>query len=154
MNSVYNNRWGGSLSTVAHEVGHHLGLRHANERGRTYADQTGYMGSAYEATGYPQQCFNAQNHRHLKWYTDRQVTVNPEDPVLLKVDAFVDYNKTTEGSEYVLVQVGQDHYLQYNRAKSFNIGTKEDKDRLAVVRDDGDGTSILIGIDSRSTNLF
>jgi hypothetical protein len=41
MTSVYNNRWGGSLSTTAHEVGHNLGLRHANERGRTYADQMG-----------------------------------------------------------------------------------------------------------------
>jgi hypothetical protein len=154
MTSVYNNRWGGSLSTAAHEVGHNLGLRHANERGRTYADQTGYMGSAYEETGYPQQCFNAQNHWHLKWYVDRRVTVNPEDPVLLKVAAFVDYHKTIEGSESVLVRVGQDHYFQYNRAKSFNIGTKEDKDRLTVVRDDGDGTSLLIGMDSRSTNFF
>jgi hypothetical protein len=154
MNSVYNNRWGGSLSTAAHEVGHNLGPRHANDRGRSYADQTGYMGSAYEATGYPQQCFNAQNHWHLKWYIARQVIVNPEDPVLLKVAAFVDYNKTTEGSEYVLVQVGQDHYFQYNRAKSFNIGTKEDKDRLTFVRDDGDGTSLFIGMDSRSTNFF
>jgi hypothetical protein len=74
---------------------------------------------------------------------DRQVTVNPEDPVLLKVAAFVDYNKTIEGSEYVLAQVGRDHYFQYNRAKSFNIGTNEDKDRLTVVRDDGDGTILL-----------
>jgi hypothetical protein len=113
-----------------------------------------YTGSAYEATGHPQQCFNAQNHWHLNWYTDRHATVNPEDPVLLKVAAFVDYNKTIEEIEYVLVQVGQDHYFQYNRAKSFNVGTKEDKDRRTVVRDDGDGTSLLIGMDSRSTNFF
>ena len=54
----------------------------------------------------------------------------------------------------VLVRVGEDLYFQYNRAKSFNIGTKEDKDRLTVVRDDRDGTSLLIGMDSRSTNFF
>jgi hypothetical protein len=68
---VYNNRWGGSISDAAHEVGHTLGLRHANERGTPYADLTGDMGSAYERTGYPQHCFNAQNHWHLKWYIDR-----------------------------------------------------------------------------------
>jgi hypothetical protein len=99
MTSVYNNRWGGSISTAAHELGHNLGLRHANERGMTYADQTGYMGSAYDETAYPQQCFNAQNHWHLNWYIDRQITVHPEDPVLLKVAAFVDYNRSIEGSD-------------------------------------------------------
>jgi hypothetical protein len=82
------------------------------------------------------------------------VTVNSEYPVLLKVAAFVEYNKTTEGSEYVLVRMGQDHYFPYNRAKSFNVGTQEDKDRLTVVQDDGDGTMLLIGMKSRSIDFF
>jgi hypothetical protein len=37
---------------------------------------------------------------------------------------------------------------------NLSILVRQDKDRLTVVRDDGDGTSLLIGMDSRSTNFF
>lgn len=54
--SAYNNRWGGYLGAVMHELGHNLGLRHAFQNGKEYEDRSGYMGSAPQQVLYPQRC--------------------------------------------------------------------------------------------------
>jgi hypothetical protein len=102
------------------------------------------MGSAYKQTGYPHQCAEPLA---LEMLHRSSSDVNSEDPVLRKVAALIDYDKATEGRKYVIVRMSQ---FQYKRAKSLNICTREDKDKLTVVRDDGDGTALLIGVDSRS----
>lgn len=41
--SQYNDKWCRSLTATMHELGHGLGLTHANENGAKYGDATGYM---------------------------------------------------------------------------------------------------------------
>lgn len=62
--SVYNNRFCGIISVTMHELGHNLGLNHANENG-DYLDYTSYMSAGHYEEGYPRKCFNGQNHHHL-----------------------------------------------------------------------------------------
>lgn len=130
-----------------HEIGHNLGLFHANENGSEYSDVTGVMGAAPDVIAYPQRCFNAQNFWHLGWYEDRSIEVDPETPTLLKIAAFVDYNKTIS-SEYVGVKV-RDLYIQYNRATDFNKDTGEKQNMLTVVREESRGTDLIVSLDRR-----
>jgi hypothetical protein len=131
-----------------HEIGHNLGLFHANENGSEYTDVTGVMGAAPDVTDYPQRCFNAQNFWHLGWYEDRSIEVDPETPTLLKIAAFVDYNKTIS-NEYVGVKV-RDLYIQYNRATAFNKETGEKQNMLTVVREESRGTDLIASLDART----
>jgi hypothetical protein len=130
-----------------HEIGHNLGLFHANENGSEYSDVTGVMGAAPDVTNYPQRCFNAQNFWHLGWYEDRSIELYPETPTLLKLAAFVDYNKTIS-SEYVGVKV-RDLYIHYNRATTFNKDTGEKQNMLTVVREESRGTDLILSLDRR-----
>jgi hypothetical protein len=106
----------------------------------------GYMGSAVRKTNYPQRCYNAQNHWRVGWFSRRAVEVDPHSTAVYKLAPFVDYNKTAE-DEYVVIKVtGLDLYLQFNRQKSFNIDTGEFPDSLAIVKDTGEGTNLLAGL--------
>jgi hypothetical protein len=46
-----------------HEIGHTMGLTHANENGQPYADSTGYMAAGYKDTDWPRKCFNGHKVR-------------------------------------------------------------------------------------------
>jgi hypothetical protein len=46
-----------------HEIGHTMGLTHANENGQPYADSTGYMAAGYKNTDWPRKCFNGHKVR-------------------------------------------------------------------------------------------
>lgn len=118
-----------------------LGLLHSNENGEKYADQTGYMASGYKASHWPLKCFNGFNSWVLGWYKDRQVSVDPiaSGAVLLKLAAFVDYELATEG-EPVVVNILDQFYLQYNRAKGFNEDTGEKRDQVTITEDAGGGS--------------
>jgi hypothetical protein len=107
------------------------------------------MGAAPDVTGYPQRCFNAQNFWHLGWYEDRSIDIDPVTPTLLKIAAFVDYNKTSS-SEYVGVKV-RDLYIHYNRATAFNKDTGEKENMLTVVRVESRGTDLIASLDERSS---
>jgi hypothetical protein len=110
---------------------------------------TGVMGAAPNVIAYPQRCFNAQNFWHLGWYEDRSIEVDPETPTLLKIAAFVDYDKTIP-NEYVGVRV-RDLYIQYNRATGFNKDTGEKKNMLTVVREESRGTDLIVSLDRRTS---
>jgi hypothetical protein len=46
-----------------HEIGHTIGLNHANENGEPYADLTGYMAAGYKDFKWPRKCFNGHKVR-------------------------------------------------------------------------------------------
>ena len=148
--SVYNNAWGGYLGGTMHELGHNLGLRHSFEMGVEYEGRDGYMGSAPQRTRYPQRCYNGQNHWFLGWYQDRSLEVDPFRSRVVKLAAFVDYMKAAT-DEPVVVKIGYDLYLQYNRAKGMNQDTNDAEDAVSVVRDLGDGTDLIASLDTRNS---
>jgi hypothetical protein len=153
--SVYNDLWGGYTSSLLHEVGHGLGLAHANENGSDYSDYTSYMSAGHKKTNWPAKSFNAKNHWDLGWYKDRSVSVDPiEAPQILKIAAFVDYDKTQQG-EYVIAEVGIGNlYMQYNRAKGFNRDTEEKADMLTISTKTDEGTDLVAGLDLDSNTYL
>jgi hypothetical protein len=155
LRSVYNDLWGGYTSSLLHEVGHGLGLAHANENGSDYSDYTSYMSAGHKKTNWPAKSFNAKNHWDLGWYEDRSVSVDPiEAPQILKIAAFVDYDKTQQG-EYVIAEVGIGNlYMQYNRAKGFNRDTEEKADMLTISTKTDEGTDLVAGLDLDSNTYL
>jgi hypothetical protein len=85
--------------------------------------------------------------RHLGWYGSRRLTIDPrrDDPRLVRLAAFVDYDKTSE-NETVLVKVLDRFYLQYNRAKGMNRDTGEKRNQVIVTHAREDGTETLAGL--------
>jgi hypothetical protein len=76
-------------------------------------------------------CYNAENLWNLGWYDDRKTELDLDNPSLLKIAAFVDYDKTTAGREHVLAKAGN-IYFHYNRAKGMNKDTYEYQDHLVL----------------------
>jgi Gametolysin peptidase M11 len=142
---------------LMHEVGHNLALNHARGHGdEMYADQTGSMGHSTSQIGGPLACYNAANHWSLQWYGNARLEVQPTmTPVQVKIAAFVDYLLVPPSSNtYVLVKVGTNLYMQYNRAKAYNSGTRDLPDQLVLVRTrtgtNGNtiaGTALVAGLD-------
>jgi hypothetical protein len=115
------------------------------------------MGAAMQEYMAPQKCYNSQNHWRLGWFADRQIEIDSgtllTGPKLLHIAAFVDYEKTQYQNDgflyHVLARIEDVFYLQYNRAKDYNIGTTELGDKLVVVKlNTTTGTSdVLVGLD-------
>lgn len=160
--SVFSSAWATSLSALMHELGHNIMLRHAGGlySGEPYGDTTGYMGRSISAQGSPLRCYNAAQHWLLGWYPSKQRLSIPSSelvdgstwPVLVKVAAFVDHDKLSPDDGFVvLVQLDIDTYLQFNRAKDYNIGTGMMADEIVIVRDNGNSTRLLSGLRAGST---
>ena len=154
---VFSYQWMASISAYMHEMGHNLYLRHSG-RGSSepYGDNTGYMGVSQTQAYAPQKCYNAAQHWTLNFYESQRLSLLNYDlssaPVLLQLAAFVDHDKT--GSDYtVLVQATSNIYLQFNRAKSYNVGTDMMQDQVVVVNDAGDKTVLIAGLDASSSVL-
>jgi len=129
---------------ILQEIGHNLGLRHANRPEGNSLDLSGYMSRGVLADDYPYKCFNAQNHWMLGWFADKAYAVASNQNVALRVMGFVDYDKAVKGQDWVVVKVGQKHYFQFNRAKKHNRDTEEARDQLMIIRSDGSsGTTAL-----------
>jgi Gametolysin peptidase M11 len=143
-----NSDWCLSLSGIVHELGHTMGLLHANENGVTYDDYTSYMAGGYTVANWPLKCFNGQNNNVLGWYSDRTLAMVPASggAQLVKLAAFVDYNKTSV-DEPVLLNIGDQFYIQYNRAKGMNVGSAEKQDKVTVTSLDSAGSNMLGGFD-------
>lgn len=125
-----------------HEVGHTLGLKHAGEGGRTYADKTGYMGSTYKWEAKPLMCFNGAHHHQLGWFAKKEVYVSPQKGEWAgNLVAFVDAALAQE-KEAVLITI-EDITIQYNRVKDFNSGPIMGKDMITITEGSTSSTSWL-----------
>jgi hypothetical protein len=146
--STYNDRYCGSLSASMHEIGHNLGLLHANENG-DYLDYTSYMSAGSAREFYPQKCFNGQNHWHLGWFNENTLSLyNITEPVTVKLRSFIDYRTLqADSDEPVLISIDDEFFLQYNEASSFNFETQEKADQVTIVQLLDGGTEMLAGID-------
>jgi hypothetical protein len=158
--SVYNDKWGGYIASIMHEVGHNFKLLHANERGE-YQDHTGYMSGAvlgyHDAQHFPEMCFNGANHWALGWYSDKTQSVslnNLQQPTLLSIAPFVDYQRVPGGYPVVVQIPEMNYYLQYNRAKSFNADTYEYADHVTITLQQNSATELVEAISPSDTPKF
>lgn len=144
----FNNDWCASLSGTMHELGHTIGLLHSNAPGELYADRSGYMGSGYANPVWPRKCFNGYESSYLGWYSNRELSLNPlnDKGRLIKLATFVNYDKTAS-DEYVVVNVADTLYLQYNLAQDFNVDTEQKQNQITVTsKPSSEGTNSLAGL--------
>jgi hypothetical protein len=143
----FHDDWCLSLTATMHEIGHTIGLVHANENGTKYGDKTGIMTKSFRQTDWPRRCFDGRSNHILGWYKDRELIVDyvQDDPKLIDLAAFVDYGKAAE-DEPVLVTLPEEIFLQYNRAKSFHSGSGEKKDTVIVAQMTKSGSELLAGL--------
>jgi Gametolysin peptidase M11 len=148
----FNNDWCTSISGTVHELGHTLGLLHSSANGVAYADRSGYMGSGYPSSTYPRKGFNGYNSWVLGWYSDRHVTVYPTKfgNRLVKIASFVDYPLAST-TEYVVVNLSNKYYLQYNTQKGFNIDTEQTQNQVTVTESTTSGTDRRAGLSPGGT---
>lgn len=142
----FHDEWCLSLTAMMHELGHTLGLTHANKMGEPYGDRTGVMARSFRTVDGPRRCFDGRSHYHLGWFRDRERWLNPlgrRRPVWIDLAAFVDYTKS-HVNEPVLVILPGDIYVQYNRAKDHNEGTGEMRDQVTVTQSMLEEGSILL----------
>jgi hypothetical protein len=140
------------LGVQMHELGHNFGLDHANALNDPSGDLTSHMSRALLKDDFPIKCFNAQNHWIMGWFRGRSITVDPQEPVKLKILGFVDYTKAVQGDDNVVAKVGENLYLQFNRAKLHNIDTEEAPDKLVIIIDRGgsQGTILVAALDNNN----
>ena len=151
--SFFGDTYALSLSVLMHELAHNLNMRHASKDGNTYGDTSGMMGiSSGQTDGNPLQCYNACNHWTLGWFPSKRLDLSggAGGPQTVQIAAFVDADQSASG-QYILVKLPGNLYLQYNRAKEHNIGTRDKIDQLAIVWDSSgsnQGDTVMItGLD-------
>jgi hypothetical protein len=131
-------QWCTSLSVILHETGHNLGLMHSGLNGDEYGDKSGYMGYSDSQSDLPRKCYNAAGHWQLEWYKSYMRTIASVSDVpssSIELAAFVDAG--VAGGRPLILQIGTDFFLQYNRAKSFNSGTEAKQDQVTVTQNRG-----------------
>lgn len=105
------------------------------------------MAAGHRATDWPRKCFNGQKNWQLGWFFRRQHSVSPEALAsgrLIRLATFVDYT-IADYDEPVLVQI-EDMYLQFNKAKAFNIDTEEKQNQVTITRKTKSGSDALSGL--------
>ena len=116
-------------------------------------DKTGYMGAAQAERYGPQKCYNAQNHWTLGWFDDRAIKLDTfTRPRILQLAAFVDYPLTYE-REFVVINIADQHFVQFNRAKDHNTGPGYMENQVTIVSGDVSSgtTDLVVGLDMESS---
>jgi hypothetical protein len=136
--SVYNDQWCSSTSAAMHELGHNLGLDHANEDGVTYEDETGSMGFSGVNEGFAaMRCYNPAKSWQLGWYSKQSTRIDPfvDAPFQTLLKGITSEINGLDNSKNILLQIpnGQkDIYIGYNLAQDFNAGTIEGQNRVLI----------------------
>lgn len=132
-----------SVSAMSHEFGHLIGLPHSNENSSKYGDATGYMSRSFRNANWPRRCFNGANSGFLGWYNDKTLRIQQNTSArLVKLAGVVDYKKAA-GDEPVLINIGNNKWIQYNHAKSFTKDTGEYPDHVIITQMLEGGTTVL-----------
>eukprot|EP00957_Ditylum_brightwellii_P170477 12976524-Ditylum_brightwellii.AAC.1 len=118
-----------------HEIGHNLGLHHANEGSSAYEDQSGMMGYSYDVHDAPMMCFNAAKTWQLGWYSNKHATY---DPLVApswtgKLVGPTDYVEADDSDYTIILKIERKHttdlFLMFNRQEDFNSETQEGGDK-------------------------
>lgn len=107
------------------------------------------MGSALSSETGPAKCFNAANHHKFAWFDDRTMKVTSNEHgrgIRIEMAAFTDYAQTAEHQPVILNFNGQ-FFGQYNRAKDYNIGTEEHKDKFVIIEQVEGSTELRAALD-------
>ena len=129
-----------------HEIGHNLGLAHANEAG-TYNDQSGMMGYSYSSDNGPIMCFNSAKSWQLNWYASRMESINfSTGAKSRRLIGLADFENTNaQASDKVVIKLNTasstDYYMSFNRKTGINSGTVEAGNQVLIQRAAGEGTS-------------
>jgi hypothetical protein len=136
--SVYNDQWCSSVSAGMHEIGHNLGLDHANELGSSYEDETGQMGySGIRESFGALRCYNPAKSWQLGWYSEHSRRINPfiDAPFETTLTGITMNFETDDKSRNALLQIpngNKDLYIGYNLANEFNSGTIEGENKVLI----------------------
>jgi hypothetical protein len=101
------------------------------------------MGYGSRLVGGPLTCFNAQKHWDLGWMATKTKSLTAGSgsdlPWAGSLAPFVDFPSATSSQVVVVRIVGSNQrlFLQYNRKKGINSGTRELPDQVVIVQDDG-----------------
>jgi len=109
--------------------------------------------SYHDAVGFPSMCFNAANHWQLGWFQDRAIETDLFAPTMIKLAAFVDYEKTTAGEEYVVARSGN-VFMHYNRAKGINQDTFEYQDDLVLYQGIEQGSFLFAALSYPDNKVY
>lgn len=104
-----------------------------------------YLSSSFPQRNGPLMCFNAFKHYEFGWYSSQTTTVTGDwDGELV---AFTDAAQAP-GSSVILKL--NNVYMQFNRAKGKNTGTKEKQNEVVLVRGSqaNEPTEVLAGLGS------
>ena len=135
------------LSGQMHEIGHNLGLAHANEEAGTYKDQSGMMGFSYSSDNGPLMCFNSAKSWQLNWYASRMESIPFSTGVKSRrLIGLADFGNTNaQADDKVVIKLNTasstDFYMSFNRQTGINSGTREAGNQVLIQRAAGEGTS-------------
>jgi hypothetical protein len=138
------------LHTYLHEIGHNLGLRHANKDGEEYMDRSCIMGRGASIHG-----INAYHLRKLKLYDSRErLDINDSTEFLLApVELPWHCLHPDQYQHAVLYRDGHEWYeLSLRKDRGWPWSPKESEDKLYVHTKTPEGKSDLVDIISPVNN--
>jgi Gametolysin peptidase M11 len=147
------------LDAMMHELGHNLNFHHSGIGTLEYGDMSDYMGglevakqlkkkskfgflkeekasksSPIDGAGYPRKAFNGHKQWYSGWFQDRAVEVYPllyNGIIQNRIVSFVEYsNPHMHHEDLVQLKCGT-LFIQYNRAKGYNVDSSE-PDRVTI----------------------
>jgi len=137
--SVYNDKWCTYPSSQMHELGHNMKLAHSGDGNNPYGDQSGLMGYSYGTDNGPKMCFNGVKTYQLGWFKEYHQDFSSDSGFFIwegNLMGFVHRDQITKGEKMILRFIDNNsnlhYFVHFNRADSFNTGTKEGRDLVLV----------------------